>query len=1256
MAAVNYLNGGEAPTAALMNSLWSEFDRKFSLMLGGRTFALAWDHPTLALPNKLLGRCFFFTSGRTRYAQRFPEAINTAVDGTFVPRAYRHSTFTNALASMSPASYDEAKHIANFAAAADGAYDGLPVYHAGSLFDHSLEAHTVSKPGGTQKYFVRSNRNVPGNVTLEEQSHEKIYRYAVAEIICEGTPTTDPVVEIEANWNKYNFFRIHNLNHYGITVRFAGGGVGPTASFGIGPLQCITVRRDPGTATTPPSNYRLGFTYFWRFEPGDPRLYWFWPTTINGATAVIGRGMQTPSNGMEANNVSNPALLFDWWSEFAADQTKRLGGRFGKYCWFYFDSGVWENIYPQYSALLANPADGNARLGDLTRHRGKIAIIKIHKTERLQPQNIPRCQIDEVTFNGFETVTTDFAAKNLTVTRDGNGDLQISKGAGDANWNYTLIPISTNLFKTGEDQNAAYGLGTITIERNFFELNQFPIAPFIADESLLELQDEGGRSERQVQPVTATVAPARVNFVTFPGEVQTPGFVLGDDIVTPSYNSNVVSARIFPRGIDVVRASEVRDLRFFGPSDGNFNTPYGSYALRDFILTEEGLKLRFRHYFRPQFLRVPAFAQFVVKYPATGLTAAGDLECERVIHFRGHGWPFGQLGRDYSAALIPVHDRYHSSNYWENETISSDGIDFRRGVLGLQSFAARMLRRIKTSMLTQKPVTRFPGTPLEQQVIPWQARFWQLPRVDYAAEASTMLGQGELAVSQWYAGLAARGLNPPAPTPIERGLSRHDYNLMARYVNGMHTAQPLKPECLRIWYVDTFNRTVLGTLPGPNIRWDQPGPISGPSPLPVPMRCYYALPGRNADSNARRFFQTLGVPIRTEAELPDAEMRRDHKVFRHLNIETAATIEQRLVGTEPDESTIWDVFGNIADTGSHFVDDESLGGRADYEAAYAGFRWVHEDDVAAAFNQLSGGGNFPFTYIEPIVPMEFAMSALAGYERGQFHEWGSMHKIGRFQMRQFRDPTPPLNEAFAIANAGFQFLRAKVHGFIAARQPATAPWKMPALTGAETIATRAYQNEVSGTDPICVVGQWGHSFTGFLATFGIWNEYDVTGYSGGALEPANIGTGRVFHFVGLVSDAQTHLELQGEGGRQFPSQTGGWTYFLGRRPVALRLRSSAGTTVRARYGVFPLERAEVADDWWHASTRAANLVGIAGPYPRVTGGTVQGGPVTLHAPDATENLLVEVVSSQAETIVVASREGKFDAMVYFDDRKGIDLR
>jgi hypothetical protein len=229
-----------------------------------------------------------------------------------------------------------------------------------------------------------------------------------------------------------------------------------------------------------------------------------------------------------------------------------------------------------------------------------------------------------------------------------------------------------------------------------------------------------------------------------------------------------------------------------------------------------------------------------------------------------------------------------------------------------------------------------------------------------------------------------------------------------------------------------------------------------------------------------------------------------------------------------------------------------------------------------------------------------------------------------------------------------------VHGFVPANQPDTAQWKVPGLTGVETVATRAYQNEVGGTDRVCIVGQWAPTIA-IIGGGPFTPIYGIAGYGGGALEPANIGTGRVFHFVGLVADAQKHLELQGRGGRQLPSQTGGWTYFLGRRPVALRLRSSAGTLVRARYGVFPLERAELADNWWHESTRAANEVAFNGPYPSVRNGIVQGGPVTLHAPAATENLLVEVVSSQAEEIVVASAGDKYDAIVYFDDRKGISL-
>ena len=550
MAALNYLSGGESPTAASMNALFGTLDEKMKAMLGGKSFLLA---QTSQVPHYLMGKCFFFTSGTTNYAKRAPDYLPDS--GTPAnTRAYNDSQFTGAMAALTSTgsyAFDEVNKIVTIPQISSSAYAGLPAWGGSmdgsgagysqsiGLFEWSLQACYLMHQGTSDsvpvKYYIQDGAS---------SQPERRYKYALAELIIEG-PTS---VAFSASWDKYSCFRIHNLNMAGATVYFADGGYTVT----LGALQCLTVRRDWNGSGY--QNYRLGGSYFLPFEGGDPRFYWFTPTIPpSGVYSHAG-------NGMQANCITNPAIAYDW-----ADFFRRTPDAVSVFCGWNDDPNVQCDIHSILSAQYGDPSNPSTIIGDLIHHKGDINIYRVPKqvyqltaasvasggtgytvgdmlaaTGGGPGMPLPSCvqvssvsggvitgvtvysgnvdgyvypgshpaspnlvaggtgvgavinmtfslvtnpyasgylaplaryitTIDKVTFNGYATIVSDFAAKSLTVTTNGSGDLQIANG--DTNNNVTLYPISTNLLKAGEVCPVSVSLTSpFTIESAIFEL------------------------------------------------------------------------------------------------------------------------------------------------------------------------------------------------------------------------------------------------------------------------------------------------------------------------------------------------------------------------------------------------------------------------------------------------------------------------------------------------------------------------------------------------------------------------------------------------------------------------------------------------------------------------------------------------------------------------------------------------------------------------------------------------------------------
>lgn len=299
------------------------------------------------------------------------------------------------------------------------------------FFEQSLAAHSVMyqapRDAKEFRYYLQDGATTP----------EKHLNFALAEIIMEGVLA----VNIPSSWDKYSCFRVHNLNPKPATLTFD-----EDYAVTLDPFQCVTVRRDWNGSGY--ENYRAGYNYFFKYEGGDPRSYWFFPTS--GTT--IGSGGRA-SNSMQANNLTNPACLFDWIQYF--QRTPDASTIFAS---LNDDPTVQCDISAFYKNLFGDPSNPSTLVGDLLHHKGDIMIIRCSR-QKLEPiSGNPLITFDKVTFNGYATIVNDLAAKLLSVVENSSGNLVVTNV--DPNNNVYLCPISTNLFKLGENLDGKW-LGLI---------------------------------------------------------------------------------------------------------------------------------------------------------------------------------------------------------------------------------------------------------------------------------------------------------------------------------------------------------------------------------------------------------------------------------------------------------------------------------------------------------------------------------------------------------------------------------------------------------------------------------------------------------------------------------------------------------------------------------------------------------------------------------------------------------------------------
>lgn len=829
MAAVRLLAGGEQASYSYVRDLWREFDSKLSQMLSGKSFLVGQfgkgDSDLGAMSAKLMGKCFFFTSGDTRYVNNAPGFI---ADGGGA-RNYDHTQFELALAAVVVTDWDEVNKVANIERVDGSWYAGLPQEEAVGYFEHSLSAHyqlhTGAGDAGDVPYYVRE-----AAIGYLHPPPEKKLRYGLAEILLEGvTALTLPAAD------KYDCYRLHNLNLASAVVTLPGATEDLEVT--LAPLDCRTVRRKLG------GNFELtGWKYFFPyrggdvFPRGDPRLPWFLPTKTNdGATSITqtyaSAAQGRAANSMGANNLANPSLLLDWVNHFdpanrKADYAPCL----------YRDrdaTGAEEDIYARYAELFGDPGDPETLLGDLLHHKGRIVIIRRSKTETDPLTSQPVITRDEVMFNGYATIVADFAAKLLSVTEDVDGNLVID--SDDPDNDVDLIPIGTNLFKAGEESPTIVTL------------------PHTIEAAIFETTEAGGQGGYTLSETAPNVVQQRS--VSETTEEKNEYVMEADgDIVAHTYTATdtekVLSGALTRAmdkqmaGIHSVTVADLLDLSWWGDAAlGSQDTDYVQFENARLLLTWEGLVLRFTE----AIAGIPNLEADYLSGRRFGVPK------ERRILFRGHGWPYHSetLGGWTTGWLSPRKGRFTTTVDYEAEEVGIAGADFAVTQLGAEEQDVRVLRRLRMASSASQG-DGWLTTP--------NARFWHARFMD---NLLLFLEAGQTDAGYW----AIRGylLDPRNATDdldttsdllVCMALLPEHFNALATTVNSLTTALPLNAFSLR-WVIDGDICWLPEMGRYSNVAGGNPVPITEWTEVPV-----------SSDSNFDILLAEFGVTVRDKTDLP----------------------------------------------------------------------------------------------------------------------------------------------------------------------------------------------------------------------------------------------------------------------------------------------------------------------------------------------------------------------------------------------------
>ena len=188
-----------------------------------------------------------------------------------------------------------------------------------------------------------------------------------------------------ADWNKYNFFKIHNFGRAAAVVTFDGAFAVTVAA---GASQCV--RR-----TGPGGTYTLGGKYYQTMLPGDPRFYNY--TALDDSNGGI-----DPTTGLPLYACAGPSVFQPMNLPLLAGQ--QLGRN--------FDLRQFINLASLYNGagLLAS-CGLSTLMGDLMVMQGAVLGVRYSAGGGVY-DNPAKYNVQQIPFTGFANITAFFASAN----------------------------------------------------------------------------------------------------------------------------------------------------------------------------------------------------------------------------------------------------------------------------------------------------------------------------------------------------------------------------------------------------------------------------------------------------------------------------------------------------------------------------------------------------------------------------------------------------------------------------------------------------------------------------------------------------------------------------------------------------------------------------------------------------------------------------------------------------------------------------
>lgn len=330
---LSYLSKDDSATADKLNDLFRFADGVLGKMFGGKS-PFYWEQSSVWAAR---GR-IFYGQPTLFYGSPHPRLANDPD----MPASYNNSAFVAAAAACS------LTRVAN----RDTAYRILPTVTSGLHTSLQVLTKSVTDSDGAHDYYLvdyTGSALAPYNVkSINWATLQRRRPLTLCELVFEnyGSGMTFPKA-----WDKYDFFRIHNLNTSGtFTLTFEDG---PGIEVPAGECRCVRrVHAKDGTIT-----WIVGGNYFNYAAPGDARAL------ILPDWAPASRTLYSFMH--QANNVVNPGILINWLDFF--------NGRMRLNPHEQWNPGtLYDGIV---GAQSGGTVSGSASILDLLVHRGQLALV-----------------------------------------------------------------------------------------------------------------------------------------------------------------------------------------------------------------------------------------------------------------------------------------------------------------------------------------------------------------------------------------------------------------------------------------------------------------------------------------------------------------------------------------------------------------------------------------------------------------------------------------------------------------------------------------------------------------------------------------------------------------------------------------------------------------------------------------------------------------------------------------------------------------